>query len=120
MTTKTSARNTTQRAGKAFRKTDRITNSNTGIYTVPTGKRARITDILGILDAVGVDATYAVAIKRFIGGAFEDITEFGIVDQRLTANLVTLESGDILTDIGDTGATNGTFDLSATIEEFDK
>lgn len=111
-------RNQTQRAGKINRVQGRITNAPTGIYTVPAGKRARVSDIKGKLDAVGADATYAVAIKRAIGGAYEPITNFEVADVQQSASEVTMESGDILTNIGDSGSTNGTFDLSATVEEF--
>lgn len=120
MTSITSVRNQTQSAGNSFRKAKRVSNSNTGVYTVPINKRARITDILGILDAVGSDATYSIAIKRFVTGLFEPITNFGVVSEKLTCSLVTLESGDILTDIGDSGATNASMDITATIEEFSK
>jgi len=118
MTSKDVARNVSQRAGAAFRVQGRIVNANTGIYTVPTGKRARITDMLGNLNAVGGDATYAIAVKRFIGGAFIELTNPKAADVDQLARLVVLESQDILTDIGDAGSTNGTFDLAATIEEF--
>ena len=73
MTSKTTARNQTQNAGQAGRVTLRVTSSNTGVYTVPDKKRTRITDILGIIDNVGSDATVALAIKRFIGGAIEGL-----------------------------------------------
>ncbi len=109
-------RNTSQRAGKIIRASDRITDSNIGIYTVPPGKTARITDLQGNVDAVGVDATYAIAVKK--GVVFTAITLFKGAALPITASAVTLDAGDILTDIGDAGATNATFDLSATIEEF--
>ncbi len=112
------ARNVSQRAGQTGRVSGRIINANTGIYTVPANRRARVTDIVGVLDTVGVDATYAVAIKRAIGGGFDAITLFKVIDIEMKASEVTLETGDILTNIGDSGSTNGTFDLSATIEEF--
>jgi hypothetical protein len=109
-------RNQNQRAGQINRVQGRIVNANTGIYTVPAGKRARITDIRGVLNSVGVDPTYAIAFKR--GVVFTAITNFQIIDIEQFASAITLESGDILTNIGDAGSTNGTFDLSATIEEF--
>jgi len=120
MTSITVTRNVSQRAGQTNRVQGVIINSNTGIFTVPTGKRARVTDIKGVLDTVGADATNAIAIKRFIGGAFEAITNFEVVGVQQSASEVTMESGDILTDIGDAGATNAKFNLSATVEEFSR
>ena len=114
----TNARNTTQQAGGAFRKLTRVVNANIGVYTVPINKRARITQINGNLDAVGADATYALAIKRKISGLFEPISEFKAVAIDVKVDLVTLESEDILTDIGDSGSTNGTYDITSTVEEF--
>jgi len=116
MVGKTSARNTSQRAGKIDRVAGRIVNADTGIYTVPANTEARITDMEGDLNAVGADATYAIAYKR--GVVFTPITKFIPVGSLANASAITLIAGDILTNIGDSGSTNGTFDLSATIEEF--
>ncbi len=118
MTSITSARNTTQRAGDVNRVQGRFTNANTGIYTVPAGKRTRVTDILGIVDTLGSDATYSIAIKVFTTGLFKAITVPQGVGVTQTASQITLEEGDKLTDIGDSGSTNAAFELSATIEEF--
>lgn len=118
MTSTDVARNVSQRAGNAFRVAGRVINSAVGIYTVPTGKRARVSDMLGNLNAVGADATYAIAILKFIGGAYIPITTFRGVNVDMLASQTVLESGDILTNTGDAGSTNGTFDLAATIEEF--
>ena len=121
MTSVDVARNTAQRAGQIDRVQGRVIDSNVGIFTVPAGKRARITDMQGAVDAVGADATYAIAFKR--GAVFTPISTFVAAvapENKTTASAITLEAGDILTDIGDAGATNGTFDLSATIEEFTK
>jgi len=117
MVGKTNSRNTTQRAGRIIRASGRITNADVGIYTVPVNTEARITDIQAQVDAVGADATYAVAIKN--GAVFTPITLFRVpADGLFTASAVTLSAGEILTNIGNAGAKNGTFDLSCTIEEF--
>ena len=116
MVSRTSARNTAQQAGQIDRVSGRIINANLGIYTVPVGKKTRITDMLGNVDAVGADATYAIAFKR--GAVFTAITTFKGAAVDMTASAITLVAGDILTNIGDAGATNATFDLAATIEEF--
>lgn len=118
MTGTTTARNVTQRAGTILRVHDRIVNANNGIYVVPAKKEARVTDMLGNLNAVGGDAAYAIAVKRFSSGLFESITNFQIAGVDQKASAITLKAGDILTDIGNTGSTNGTFDLAATVEEF--
>lgn len=116
MTGTTSSRNETQRAGNITRVADRVTNAAVGVYTVPVNVHARITDMIGNLNAVGVDATYAVAYLR--SGVYIPITTFKGVDVDMKASAITLVAGDILTNIGDSGSTNGTFDLQATIEEF--
>lgn len=116
MTGRTNARNTTQRAGKINRVAGRVTNAATGIYTVPADTETRITDIVGNLNAVGVDATYAVAFLR--SGVYTAITTFKAVNVDMKASAIVLQAGDILTNVGDAGSTNGTFDLSATLEEF--
>lgn len=116
MVGKTSARNTSQRAGKIDRVAGRIVNADIGIYTVPANIEARITDMEGDLNAVGVDVTYAIAFKR--GVIFTAITKFIPIGTLAKASAITLVAGDILTNIGNSGSTNGTFDLSATIEEF--
>lgn len=109
-------RNATQRAGKIIRVAGRIVNANLGIYTVPVGKNSRVTDMTGLLNAVGADATYAIAIKT--GAVFTPITTFKPINEEMSASAITLVAGDILTNVGDAGSTNGTFDLSATVEEF--
>ena len=116
MTSQDVPRNTAQRAGNIQVIADRIIDADIGIYTVPVGKRTRLTNILGNVDALGGDATYSIA--RLRGAVFKSLTiSKGIgIDQLVSA--VTFEAGDILTDIGDSGSKNGTFDISATIEEF--
>ncbi len=116
MVGRTSSRNTTQRAGKINRVAGRIVSAPTGIYTVPDDTEARITDIIGILDAVGADATYAIAYLR--DTVYTEITTFKAAGEEMRASAIVLQAGDILTNIGDSGSTNGTFDLQATIEEF--
>ena len=117
MVGKTNSRNTTQRAGKIIRASGRIINANLGIYTVPANTEARVTDLQAKVDAVGTDASYAVAIKN--GAVFTSITLFKVpADGLFTASAVTMSAGEILTNIGNAGAKNGTFDLSCTIEEF--
>jgi len=67
------------------------------------------------LDAVGADATYALAILR--AGTFIPIGAHVAVNGISTANDFVLEVGDILTNIGDAGSTNGTCDQDAYIQE---
>jgi len=110
------SRNTTQRAGNVTRVQGRITVAGTGLYTVPAGKRTRVTDMLGRLNAVGVDATYGISFIRAAANTLITIPKGINID--MLASEITLQAGDILTNVGDAGSTNGTFDLSATIEEF--
>jgi len=67
------------------------------------------------VDAVGGDATAALAILR--AGTFIPIADFVIVGPISRANDFLLEIGDILTNIGDAGATNTTTDMDAYIQE---
>ena len=119
MVGKTNARNTSQQAGQINRVQKRVTLASTGVYIVPVNTKARVTDILGVVDSLGADATYALAVIR--SGAYVPISRFvgAVPPYNVTrASAVTMRAGDILTDIGDNGSKNGTFDISATIEEF--
>jgi len=114
------ARNQSNAAGTIKRFTARVVNANIGVYTVPADTKSRLTEIKGVLDAVGGDATYTLAIKR-LSGVFDPLDLFvGAVSPNNVVNvsLVTLLPGEILTDIGDSGSTNGTMDISLSVEEF--
>jgi len=68
------------------------------------------------LNAVGADATYALAILR--GATFIPVGNFVAADGVISlANDFLLEVGDILTNVGDAGSTNGTTDMDAYIQE---
>jgi len=96
----------------------RVTNANTGLYTVPAGKKARVTSITLNLNAVGADATYAVAIKR--GATFTPVgLHVGVNGLSVFNGVMMLDAGDIVTNLGDAGATNGTCDMSTTFQEYD-
>ena len=119
MVSKTSSRNTAQRAGNISRAQGRVTLATNGIYTCPANTEARLTDIQGIVDALGADASYALAILD--GAVFTPITLFKTAtapDNTMSASAVTITAGQILTNVGDSGSTNGTVDISCTIEEF--
>lgn len=115
MVGKTTARNQTQQNLGAL-VGDRVTNANTGLFTAT--RKTRITSAIAIVNAVGADATYALAIKR--GSDFFPIANF--VDatagnkSELNGSYI-MVVGDILTNIGDSGAINGTIDMTANIEE---
>jgi len=96
----------------------RVTNAATGIYVVPTGKVSRVLSASMILDAVGVDATYALALNR--GGTIIPLGEMVAVGAKstLTAPII-LQAADIVTNVGDAGSTNGTCDMSVTFQEYD-
>jgi len=95
----------------------RVTNALTGLYTVPTARVAVVTSITMNLDAVGADATYAVAISR--GGTVFPIGAHVAVNgiSRWVGSMV-LQAADIITNVGDAGSTNGTCDMSASVKEF--
>ena len=109
-------RNTAQRAGNIFVISARVVNANNGVYTVPAGKRARITNVLGIVDALGTDPSASIARLRSLVFTGLTIPRGVGIEQFISA--VTFEAGDTLTNIGNTGGTNTTFDLSASVEEF--
>ena len=95
----------------------RVVNANTGLYTVPAGRTARVSGITMNLDATGADATYAVAILR--GGTFIPVGAHVAVNGISTfQGSMVLEAGDIITNVGDAGSTNGTCDMSASVKEF--
>lgn len=113
MVGKTTARNSTQQPLGEI-KLARVVNANTGLFTATV--RTRVTAATMTLDAVGADATYALAVKR--SGVFFPIGNFTGVGgvSRLIGSLM-LDVGDLLTNVGDNGSTNGTTDMSANVEE---
>ncbi len=98
-----------------FHKSARVVVAATGLYTVPAGKKAKVKGTMN-LDAVGADATYAIAVKRgatyFPVGAHVAVNGISSIQGEIT-----MEAGDILTNIGDAGSTNGTADMDASIQE---
>jgi len=111
------ARNAVQVPDLESVKEGRVTAAATGLYTVPAGKVARVSSISGNLDAVGVDATYAVAILR--SGTYRPVGEHVAVNaiSRYIGSML-LIAGDIITNVGDAGSTNGTMDMTASVKEF--
>jgi len=112
------SRNALQGVGFLVSKLGRVTNANTGLYTVPAGKVAKVVSIQGNLDAVGADASYSVAIKR--GASFFPAGAHVIVNGiSQSSGILILQAADIITNVGDSGSTNGTMDMFATVQEFD-
>jgi len=112
------ARNSVQSVDLEVTKEGRVTNADTGLYTVPAGKIARVKSITMVVNAVGGDATYAAAIKR--GVNFRPVGPFVAVGPAsLFIGELLLQAADIITNVGDAGATNGTVDMTASIKEFD-
>jgi len=98
-------------------KEGRVTAAATGLYTVPTGKVAVVKSITMSLDATGADATYAAAILR--GGTYRPIADHVAVNAISSwIGEMLLIAGDIITNIGDAGSTNGTCDMTASVKEF--
>jgi len=96
-----------------FNASARVVNANTGLYTVPAGQKAKVEGSMN-LDAVGADATYAIATLR--GGTFIPIGEHVAVNA-VSKGVAELDATEILTNIGDSGSTNGTCDMDAKIQE---
>lgn len=117
MVGKRTALNQTQRSGLSVSIQARVVNANIGLSTVPVNTRRRVTSFTMNLDAVGADATYAIAILR--GGTFIPVGQHVAVNaiSTLQGELM-LQAGDILTNIGDALSTNGTCDQSATFQDY--
>jgi len=95
--------------------TDRVVNAAIGVYTCPAGKKAKVKGSMN-LDAVGADATYAIAVLR--SGTYTPVgAHVAVNGVSVITGEVTLDAGDILTNIGDAGSTNGTCDMDCTIQE---
>jgi len=98
----------------------RVTNATTGLYTVPAGRIAIVTGITGLQDALGGDATAAIGIE-FASG-FRPLSTF--ITATAPNNFVQwdgvlqLVAGDVITNEGDAGATNHTWDMTASVKEF--
>jgi len=117
MTTTLTTRNTTQRPSAESVKEGRVLVAGTGLYTVPAGRIALVKAITANLDAVGADATYAAAILR--GGTFRPVGQHVAVNNiSVFQGEMLLIAGDIITNIGDAGSTNGTVDMTASVKEF--
>ena len=112
-------RNVSQRAGGSFGVQGRVVSSAVGFYTVPAGKRARIINAQLTVNAVGSDLTYCLAI--YDGVSYTKISRLVAASNIVPSvcEVTVMDAGEILTCIGDSGSTNGTCDLSASIEEFD-
>jgi hypothetical protein len=114
MTSKTSARNTSNQDISQTVE-GRVTVAGTGLFTVPTGKKIRVTSITGLVDAVGADATYAVSILR--GVSNKPVGEMVAANgMSKFSGVMVLDAGDIITNVGDSGSTNGTVDMTASFE----
>lgn len=116
-------RNTSQRAGLILRVEGRLVNADTGIYTCPNGKRARVTDMVMRVDALGSAAAYHIAIRGASSPfPFKKITNRATAtapNDVVSASAITMVAGEKLTDIGSDGTSkNGTVNISATVEEF--
>ncbi len=113
MTSTDVPRNSTQQKVGEL-KVGRVTNSNLGLFTAT--RKTIVTSITGIVDAIGSDLLHSVAIKR--GATFTPLGEFVAVNkQSVYIGEFTMDIGDIITHIGDSGGTNGTLDMSANIRE---
>jgi len=117
LTSKITNRNTVQVPNLESVKEGRVTVAATGLYTVPTGRVAIVKSISGNLDAVGADATYAVAILR--AGTYRPVGLHVAVNAiSVYTGEMLLIAGDIITNIGDAGSTNGTIDMTASVKEY--
>jgi len=97
----------------------RVTAGTLG--TVPAGKIWLVTQMTGVHDALGVDATAAIGVLK--GATFIPLSTFvGIVAPNNAVSFqggIVLVAGDDLVNRGDAGATNHTWDMTATFQEYD-
>jgi len=114
-------RNSLQAPSTEAVKEARVTNAVTGLYTVPAGKIAIVTSITGLQDALGTDATGAIGVQ-FTASDFRPLSTFitATVPNNFVQwdGLIQLVAGDIITEEGDAGATNHTWDMTASVKEF--
>jgi len=114
-------RNVLQAPPVSAAKEGRVTNAATGLYTCPTGKIALVTSITGLQDALGTDATGAIGIL-FTASDFRPLSTF--IAATAPTNFVRwdgsilLVAGDKVTEEGDNGATNHTWDMTASVREY--
>jgi len=96
----------------------RITLNTTPLYTVPADTVATIDGATMQLDAVGADATYALAI-RDTGGTFRPIGAHVAANgiSQYTGKL-TLRATETVSNVGDAGSSNGTCDIACNVQEF--
>jgi len=92
----------------------RVVVAGTGLYVVPANRKAKARGSMN-LDAVGADATYAIATLR--GATYIPVGEHVAVNGISRADGIEMDAADILTNIGDAGSTNGTADMNAIIQE---
>jgi len=112
------AKNISQAVGINQTVAARVTNANTGLYTVPAGKKSKVFSISMSIDALGADALYTCAMKR--GATFTPLGTFVPVNGFATfIGTLLLIAGDIVTNVGNNGSTNGTVDMTTTFQEYD-
>jgi len=111
------SRNQMQAAGLSVTVEGRVTDADVGLYTVPTGKVSRVVSITGRRESLGADTLAGIAIKR--GVNFRAVGNMIVIDEMSSFNgIMLLQAGDIVTNVGDSGATNTTFDMTCTFKEF--
>ena len=105
-----------------FPKTKRVIDSTNGVYTCPVGYVARVSGVM-VLDAVGADSHYAIAVWRY-DGIEPDLGKYHPVGPLITANessaitgKIVMNGNDKLTMIGDDGSTNGTGNIDCSVQE---
>jgi|APSaa5957512535_1039671.scaffolds.fasta_scaffold06084_3 hypothetical protein len=113
MGTTITARNSTQQGISQLIEA-RVTNANTGLFTAT--KRTKVTSITCFVDSVGADSTYAVSVKRGANNnAVGDMK--AAKGTSIFSGEMILEIGDIITNVGDSGSTNASTDMTANILE---
>lgn len=117
MTSKTTSKNILQGA-KGQVRSGRVTNAATGLYVVPADTRTTVESLTMNLDAVGGDATYAVALRNAAGTFFPLGAHVAVNAISEYAGPITIEVNDRVSNIGDAGSTNGTCDQACNVQEF--
>lgn len=107
---------TNTRVIAGFPKSIRVINSAIGAYAPNPGRKGRVIGTMN-LDAIGSDASYAIAVLR--GATYYPIGPHVSTNEVSPGTALVLDT-DIFTMIGESGSTNGTGDFNMTIQETDE
>jgi len=110
-------RNSVQVVAAGDIKSGRVTSAETGVYTVPSGKKALMVTGKSYVETLSGDSSYALALK--ISGTWVRIGDSVVAKKISTAENIVMAAGTIVGYIGDNGDLTATIDMYAVIKEQD-